>query len=180
MNILRKILLVVFVVCVTMMSYHNCIRTEQTIMDVEQFFVRTRTVQAAQVAADRAMMLLEQRNHEYADLKEGFKTVFERLSIEADTVKMESMMLEKVIHSQNAYIVQLQQLLEANQLPVPAQPPMELKLECPVPSQPGGNSFNSQRPTTPPKPRHRNSEAGLSPRNSTVPVAFGMAESRAA
>lgn len=177
MNIFRKALLVIFVVCVTMMSYHNALRTEQAIVEVEDFFRRTQTIQAAQLAADRAMMLLEQRTYEMKDMEESFQVLFERLSVEAETVKMEAMLLEQVIHGQNAYIVQLQDILKENQLPVPAQPRINLGPNtCPAPD---ANFFNLPRRTTPPKPKSPQSPDGSSRKNSTAHVASGTEESLA-
>ena len=181
-SVLKKAVFAAFITLLVMLSYFNCIRTENALMDVEDFFVRTRTVQAAQVAADRAMVLAEQRSYEYADLKEAFKVLAkdsQRLAFECEDVTIKASMYEQVIHGQNVYIVQLQDLLKQNQLPVPAQPPLNLRPPtCPSPN--AGNSFNSQRPTTPPKPEYHNSEAGLSPRNSTEPDAFGTVGSVAA
>lgn len=179
MNLVKKALLAVFVILIVLASWFNCVRTEQTIMDVEQFFIRTRTIQAAQLAADRAMMLAEQRAYEYADLKEGFKKVFEDLQQQNAQITMEAMLLEQVIYGQNDYIVQLQGVLEQNNIPVPAQPKIQLGPQsCPRP--PDANFFNSPKPTSPTRPDPLKSADGLYQRNSTVHDVSGTAESHAA
>jgi hypothetical protein len=174
--ILKRVALMLFVVLVVMASYNNHLRTELAVLKVEEFFIRARTIQTAQTAADRAMALVEVQTFAYEDLRKGldvFVKKYQRLSFQADDAMIKAAFYEQVIHSQNKYIVELQDMLKDNKLPVPAQPRINLEPQvCPTPKR-AGNSFNLQRPTSPMPNALPRSPGGSSPRSSTELDASG-------
>jgi hypothetical protein len=173
--IMKKVLVTLFVALIILLSYNNCVRTELAILDVQEFFIKTRTVQAAQVAAERAMRLSEDRMHAYNDLKEYTQKLsndYQRLSFQAEDAMMKSAFYEQMIQSQNIHIANLESMLRDNSIPIPAQPNLLEPQACPPLS--AGNSSNSQRPTNPRLPRFPTSPGGSSPRNWMEPDVSGM------
>jgi hypothetical protein len=155
-----KILTFAIVGILVGVSITNTLRTREAIMDVDEFFIRARTVQSTQIAADRANRLLEDQIYQNKDLRAAFKEAvneYQRLSFVAADARIEADMYLQMIHGQNEYIAHLQGVLQDNNLPVPAQPKINLEPQvCPAPSpapspapnRSAGNSFNSQRPMT--------------------------------
>jgi hypothetical protein len=171
-------LLTAFVTLTVMMSYNNCVRTELAILNVEEFFIRTRTIQGAQMAADRAMALVEDKSHHYNDLMaatERLAAERSQLSMALQKVTMYTQNLEQIVHAQNRYIETLKNLLHDEGVTAPPQPRINLgPPTCPSPQ--GGNSSNLPKPISPTPPDPHKSADGSFPRNSTGRDAFGTAD----
>ena len=179
-RILKRAVTAAFVGLVILMSYSNCVQTERAIMEVEDFFIRTRTVMAAQAGADRAMMLVEMQAYENKDLKEYLAKLmkeYQRLKLNAEATMIRAEMLEVIAKAQTQYIEQLSDYIEANNLTVPPpDPEITEPKQCPSPSE--ENFFNSPKPTSPTPKKCQTSPGGMFPRSLTVPDAFGTAASQ--
>lgn len=187
----NRFLAVAFFSIIIGISVANTIRTQKAILKVDEFFVRARTVQTAQLTTNRCNTLLEDQIFQNRDLRSAFKEMvaeYQRLSFAAEDVRIEADIYLQVIHEQLAYISQLQSILQDNKLPVPVPKQPQINLEpqvCPTPEstpesapeqdRSAENSFNLQRPTIPIPNALPTSPGGQSQRNSTVRDVSGTA-----
>ena len=177
-RILKKTVTAAFVGLVLLMAYSNCVRTERAVMEVEEFFIRSRTIMAAQAGADRAMMLVEMQAYETKDLKEYLAKLLkehQRLKLNSEAIMIRAEMLEVIVDAQSQYIEQLSEYIEAHNLPVP-DPVITEQKECPDP--PAESSFNSPKPTSQTPGKFPILPGGTFPRSSTVPDVSGTAAFR--